>query len=134
MTTYSVTVKLTGRLAIVLVASILVAAAATAVIYPDASQMDMIAGWAAGSLFHLLGFFIFRRAVGKSPAVFMALGMGMIFLRLFVLIILIVIVLVGGFLQLGPFLIGLLAAYFIGSWMEIAWLASTRNSGPSSTI
>jgi len=91
-------------------------------------KMDMTIGWVCAVLFHIAGLFIFRRSIGCTASKFFALAMGGIFIRLFVLIIFFVIVLVGGFLQAGPFIIGVLTAYFVGSWMEIAWLVSMNRT------
>jgi len=97
-------------------------------VYSHEMQIDMLSGWGMGVLFHLLGIFVFHRAVGAEIDRFMLLALGGIITRLFVLIIFIVIVLVGGFLQAGPFLTGLLTAYFTGSWMEVVLMAKLKPS------
>ena len=89
--------------------------------------MDALYGWLAGMGFHVAGLAVFGFAPGRPLGSFLALSLGFIFVRLFVLIILVVIVLMGTFLQAEPFVAGLLPAYFIGSWMEIAALASAQN-------
>jgi len=98
------------------------------------AQKDMLSGWGLGVIFHVVGIVIFHRAVGSELDRFILLALGGIITRLFVLIIFIVIVLVGGFLQSGPFLIGLLTAYFTGSWMEIVLMAKLKPSPSYSTI
>lgn len=95
----------------------------------SSSWPDGLLGWLAGTLVHGFSLILFRRAVGQSPNKFLGLALGTIFTRLFLLIILLVIVLVGGFLQPGPFSIGLLTAYFIGSWTEIGSLARANSPG-----
>jgi len=96
-------------------------------------QRDMSIGWACATGFHVVGRFVFRRSIGQPVSRFLALALGGIIIRLFLLIILFVIVLLGHFLSAGPFLTGLLTAYFIGSWVEIAWLASlSGDRGPQS--
>ena len=95
-------------------------------VYSFDAQKDVIMGWAAGVIFHLVGLFLFHRAVGSEIDRFMLLALGGIITRLFILIIFIVIVLVGGFLQAGPFITGLLTAYFTGSWMEIVLMAKLK--------
>jgi hypothetical protein len=91
-------------------------------------EIDMTIGWGCAVFFHVAGLMAFHRAIGLSTSKFLALATGGIFIRLFVLIIFFVIVLVGGFLQAGPFIIGVLTAYFVGSWMEIAWLVSMNRT------
>jgi len=103
-------------------------------VYAHHMQKDMLVGWGLGVFFHLLGIFVFHRAVGAEIDRFMLLALGGIITRLFVLIIFIVIVLVGGFLQAGPFLTGLLAAYFTGSWMEVVLMAKIKPSQNHSAI
>ncbi|HMP88909.1 MAG TPA: hypothetical protein PJ991_01845 [Kiritimatiellia bacterium] len=90
-------------------------------------EVDALYGWLAGMGFHVAGLAVFGFAPGRPLGSFLALSLGFIFLRLFVLIILVVIVLMGTFLRAEPFVAGLLPAYFIGSWMEIAALASAQN-------
>lgn len=106
--------------------------AATAILYFTDHlhhQRDMSTGWAFSTGFHIAGLIVFRRSIGRSASRFLALALGGIIIRLFLLIILFVIVLLGHFLSAGPFLTGLLTAYFIGSWVEIAWLASRNGDG-----
>lgn len=92
-------------------------------------QRDMSIGWALATGFHIAGLIVFRQSIGQPASRFLALALGGIIIRLFLLIILFVIVLLGHFLSAGPFLTGLLTAYFIGSWVEIAWLASQNGDG-----
>ncbi len=92
-------------------------------------QRDMSIGLACATGFHIAGLVLFRRSIGQPASRFLALALGGIIIRLFLLIILFVIVLLGHFLSAGPFLTGLLTAYFIGSWVEIAWLASLNGDG-----
>lgn len=92
-------------------------------------QVDMLSGWGLAFMMHGIGLFLFTRSVGAATDRFILLSLGGIFTRLFVLIIFSVIVLVGGVLRTGPFLIGLLTAYFAGSWMEIALLAKPVAGG-----
>jgi hypothetical protein len=102
----------------------------TTLVFPRSDRwIDWLAGWLAGTLVHGFSLILFRRAVGQPPNTFLGLAVGTIFTRLFLLIILLVIVLVGGFLQVGPFSIGLLTAYFIGSWTEIGSLARANSPG-----
>ena len=91
-------------------------------------QIDMLIGWGVSFITHLAGFRLFRRSIGQPVHKFMAMAIGGIFIRLFLLIIFIFLVSVGGFLQAGPFVIGLLTAYFIGSLVEITWLVSNRGT------
>lgn len=107
-------------------------AAAEAILFATQSiryQYDMIFGWALASLLHVAGTRFFRSAVGAAMPRFLLLSAGAIIGRLFVLIISFIIVLVGGFLRAGPFATGLLTAYFIGSWVEIALVAKPSIGG-----
>jgi len=127
MTTRNAAINATGRIALVMLTSIVVAWICLWLSENTHHQRDALYGWSAGILLHLFGITMFHLAVGRPGLSFLAISIGFIFFRLFILIILIVIVLMRAFLQPVPFICGVLPAYFIGSWMEIAWLAAANN-------
>ncbi|HMO51275.1 MAG TPA: hypothetical protein PKE26_11240 [Kiritimatiellia bacterium] len=89
---------------------------------------DVLAGWSASIAVLIALHHVTRRNLRAAPEQTGPRQMVLAFLRLIILLILIVIVLVTAFFEVGPFLIGLFAAYFSGVWLEILWLAGRSAS------
>lgn len=93
-----------------------------------ARQVDMLSGWALAMAGHTAAILLLVRFIDHQGRLNVLAGLGGIITRLFVLIIFLLIVLLGAFLEAIPVVIGMLTAYFIGSWREIAWVMRQGDS------